>query len=54
MRLFAMDNGGSIRDLCLAVPDPDSGTGYMVEIHDGAPARCNPVNQPPGRNSAGL
>ena len=30
------------------VPDPDFGTGYFVEIPGGMPARCNPVNAPPG------
>lgn len=29
------------------VPDPDFGTGYFVEIPNGMPARCNPVNAPP-------
>lgn len=28
------------------VPDPDFGTGYMVEIPGGTPARCNPINAP--------
>ena len=30
------------------VPNPDFGTGYFVAIPDGMPARCNPVNGPPG------
>jgi hypothetical protein len=35
------------------VPDPRFGTNYFVTIPDGAPARCNPVNAPPGcRNDA--
>ena len=36
------------------VPDPDFGTGYFVQIPDGSPARCNPVNAPPGCRSAAL
>lgn len=35
------------------VPNPDFGTGYFVEIPDGAPGRCNPLNAPAGcRNDA--
>jgi hypothetical protein len=30
------------------VPNPAFGTGYFVEIPGGMPARCNPVNGPPG------
>jgi len=34
-------------------PDPRFGTGYMVAIPGGMPARCNPVNAPAGcRNEA--
>ncbi len=29
-------------------PDPRFGTGYFVEIPGGMPARCNPVDGPPG------
>lgn len=36
-------------------PDPRLGTGdYMVAIPGGAPARCNPINSPPGCRSAAL
>jgi hypothetical protein len=34
------------------VPDPDFGTGYVVQL--GTPARCNPINGPPSCRSAGL
>ena len=30
------------------VPNPAFGTGYFVEIPDGHPARCNPLNAPYG------
>lgn len=33
------------------VPDPDFGTGYMVEIPMGTPARCNPLIAPAGCTS---
>jgi hypothetical protein len=36
------------------VPDPDFGTNYFVTIPDGAPARCNPVNAPPGCRTGSL
>jgi len=36
------------------VPNPDFGTGYFVEIPDGHPARCNPVNAPYGCRSTAL
>lgn len=36
------------------VPNPEFGTGYFVEIPGGAPARCNPVNAPPGCRSSAL
>lgn len=36
------------------VPNPDFGTGYFVSIPGGSPARCNPVNAPPGCRSQAL
>jgi len=36
------------------VENPDFGTGYVVEIPGGAPARCNPISAPPGCRAAGL
>jgi hypothetical protein len=36
------------------VPNPDFGTGYFVEIPDGHPARCNPINAPFGCRSTAL
>jgi hypothetical protein len=30
------------------VENPDFGTGYRVEIPNGSPARCNPINAPAG------
>ena len=34
--------------------DADLGTGYVVQIPDGAPARCNPVSGPAGCRTAAL
>lgn len=53
----ARTNNTTPRDMALAsgaqwvstdypVPDPVFGTGYMVEIPTGMPARCNPINAP--------
>ena len=36
------------------VPNPAFGTGYFVEIPDGHPARCNPLNAPYGCRSIAL
>ena len=36
------------------VPNPAFGTGYFVAIPDGHPARCNPINAPPGCRSTAL
>jgi hypothetical protein len=35
-------------------PDPQIGTPYFVAIPGGMPARCNPVNAPPGCRDAAL
>jgi hypothetical protein len=53
----ARSNNTVPRDMALAsgaqwvstdypVPNPGFGTGYMVEIPGGMPARCNPINAP--------
>ncbi|HEY3144196.1 MAG TPA: phosphatidylinositol-specific phospholipase C1-like protein [Acidimicrobiales bacterium] len=36
------------------VADPRFGTGYMVELPGGGPARCNPISAPPSCTSAQL
>ncbi|UCE84710.1 MAG: phosphatidylinositol-specific phospholipase C1-like protein [Deltaproteobacteria bacterium] len=49
----ALASGAQFVSTDYPVPDPDFGTGYLVEIPGGAPGRCNPVNAPPGcRNTA--
>ncbi len=49
----ALASGTQFVSTDYAVPNPSFGTGYFVEIPDGAPARCNPVNAPLGcRNTA--
>jgi calcium-dependent phosphoinositide phospholipase C len=61
----ARDNDTSTRDAAIAsgaqwvstdypVPNPAFGTGYFVEIPDGHPARCNPLNAPFGCRSVAL
>ena len=53
-RDIALASGAQYVSTDYPVPNPDFGTGYRVEIPDGAPARCNPVNAPPGCDSARL
>lgn len=49
----AFESGAQFTSTDYPVPDPDFGTGYFVQIPEGEPARCNPLNAPPGcRNSA--
>jgi len=43
----ALASGAQFVSTDYPVPDPDFGTGYLVEIPGGTPARCNPVNAPP-------
>ena len=50
----ALASGAQYVSTDYPVPDPDFGTDYQVEIPDGAPARCNPVNAPPGCDSSKL
>lgn len=52
-REMALMSGAQFVSTDYPVPNPAFGTGYFVEIPDGAPGRCNPVNSPPGcRNEA--
>jgi hypothetical protein len=49
----ALASGAQFVSSDYPVPDPDFGTGYFVEIPEGDPGRCNPINAPPGcRNTA--
>jgi hypothetical protein len=50
----ALASGAQYVSTDYPVSDPDFGTDYRVEIPDGAPARCNPVNAPPGCDSSKL
>ena len=47
MRDAAIASGAQFVSTDYPVPDPDFGTGYMVAIPDGMPARCNPISAPP-------
>jgi len=40
----ALSSGAQFVSTDYPVPNPDFGTGYMVEIPGGMPARCNPLN----------
>jgi hypothetical protein len=44
----ALASGAQYVSTDYPVPDPRFGTGYFVEIPGEGPARCNPVNGPPG------
>jgi hypothetical protein len=44
----ALESGAQWVSTDYPVPDPRFGTGYFVQIPGGMPARCNPVNAPPG------
>jgi len=45
-RDIALASGAQFISTDYPVPNPAFGTGYFVEIPDGAPGRCNPVNAP--------
>jgi hypothetical protein len=45
-RESALASGAQYVSTDYPVPDPDFGTGYFVEIPDGTPGRCNPINAP--------
>lgn len=47
----AIASGAQFVSTDYPVPDPDFGTGYMVEIPGGTPARCNPISAPPACTS---
>lgn len=42
----AIESGAQFVSTDYPVPNPDFGTGYMVEIPGGMPARCNPISAP--------
>jgi len=42
----AIASGAQFVSTDYPVPDPDFGTGYVVEIPGGTPARCNPISAP--------
>jgi hypothetical protein len=50
----ALASGAQFVSTDYPVANPAFGTGYAVDIPDGAPARCNPVNAPPGCRSGAL
>lgn len=43
----AIASGAQFVSTDYPVPNPDFGTGYLVEIPGGMPARCNPISAPP-------
>jgi Phosphoinositide phospholipase C, Ca2+-dependent len=45
-RDMALESGAQWVSTDYPVPDPVFGTGYMVEIPTGMPARCNPISAP--------
>lgn len=46
-REAALASGAQYVSSDYPVPNPTFGTGYFVEIPDGTPGRCNPINAPP-------
>lgn len=44
----ALNSGAQFVSTDYPVPNPDFGTGYMVEIPGGTPGRCNPISAPAG------
>jgi hypothetical protein len=50
----ALASGAQYVSTDYRVLNPDFGTGYFVEIPDGAPGRCNPINAPVGCRSSAL
>jgi hypothetical protein len=42
----ALASGAQFVSTDYPVPDADFGTGYLVEIPGGMPARCNPISAP--------
>jgi hypothetical protein len=43
----ALASGAHLLSTDYERPDPVLGTGYVVRIPDGTPARCNPATAPP-------
>ena len=52
--LFPIASGAQWVSTDYPVENPAFGTGYSVQIPGGMPARCNPINAPPGCRAAGL
>lgn len=50
----AIESGAQYVSTDYAIPDPAFGTGFVVKIPGGTPARCNPVNAPPNCTAAKL
>jgi hypothetical protein len=50
----ALGSGAQFVSTDYPVPNDDFETGYFVQIPDGSPARCNPINAPPECMSAEL
>lgn len=42
----AIDSGAQFVSTDYPVPNPDFGTGYVVQMPGGTPARCNPISAP--------
>jgi hypothetical protein len=53
-REAALASGAQFVSTDYPVENPAFGTGYVVRIPDGSPARCNPVNAPRGCRSPAL
>jgi hypothetical protein len=50
----AISSGAQMVSTDYPIPDPDFGTGYVVAIPGGMPARCNPINGPAGCRAEAL
>jgi len=48
MERAALSGGAQLVSTDYEQPDPTIGTGYVVRIPEGTPARCDPVTGPPG------
>jgi hypothetical protein len=47
-RAAALASGAQLVSTDYEQPDPRLGTGYVVRVPGGTPARCNPITAPPG------
>ncbi|HSP98081.1 MAG TPA: phosphatidylinositol-specific phospholipase C1-like protein [Candidatus Dormibacteraeota bacterium] len=54
MRDAAITSGAQFVSTDYPVPDPRFGTGYMVAIPGGMPARCNPISAPAACTAADI